>query len=103
MEIPEEVRERAGHGSYVEMWGLDFPWDEQPEHVRERWRKIGCAALSAAGVGEMVEAIDVETLDAIATEIADGKDHDHSMRALGLRGIAKRQRAALSSFTGGAK
>jgi len=56
----------------------------------------GIAHLIAAAP-DLFEALDPEALEAIADEI---DCFEHSARAAGLRGIAKRQRAALSKALG---
>ena len=47
---------------------------------------------------DLVDSIDPDTLDAIADEI--GEEFKHTARAASLRGIAKRQRAALAKARG---
>ena len=53
-----------------------------------------------AAAPDLLDSLDPDTLEAIADEITQGEGwFVHSARAAGLRGIAKRQRAAITKAT----
>lgn len=80
---------------------LDNKWwavvDESGSVVIAECSRDKAVADFVAAAPELLEALDPDTLDAIADEI---DCHQHSARAHGLRSIAARQRAAIAKATG---
>lgn len=66
------------------------------QHLSDVEAEATASLISAAP--DLVDSIDPDTLDAIADEI--GGEFKHTARAASLRGIAKRQRAALAKSRG---
>jgi hypothetical protein len=100
MEIPEEVVERAARAACESTSG---PFEFMSPAGQNAWRIEARAALSAAGVGEMVKALEFYQRAWKFKTLKHRPGLEWSATEELLDDCGNRAKFALSSFTGGAK